>query len=500
MNKEILYVVDAVSNEKDVDKELIFEAIETALAMATRKRYGMNMDVRVSINRENGDYETFRRWLVLDDEDPEFESPERQILLSYAKDRGLDLEVGDYVEEPIASVEFGRIAAQTAKQVIVAKVREAEREKIVAAYRDRVGQLIMGTVKRADRKGVILDLGENAEAFIPREEMIAGDMLHTGARVRGYLKEIRQDVRGPQIIISRADVNFLIELMKLEVPEISQEMIDIMGAARDPGSRAKVAVHANLPNIDPIGACVGMRGSRIQTITNELGGKERVDIVLWDEDIATFVMNAMAPAEVLSIVVDEEERSMDIGVDSEKLSQAIGRGGQNVRLASDLTGWSLNVMSVEEAEAKNQAEQQAIIDLFMGKLDVDEEVATILLEEGFSTLEEVAYVPVEEFMEIEGFDENIINELRDRAQTALLSQAISQDGHMPAEDLLHMEGMDDELAFKLAAKGICTMEELAEQAVDELMEAAGVDEARAASLIMKAREPWFAEDNDKEAE
>ncbi len=494
MNKEILYVVDAVSNEKNVSKELIFQAVETALAMATRKRYGMNIDARVSVNRQTGDYETFRRWKVVDDEDPDFESPERQILESYAKDRGLSVAVGDYIEEVVPSVEFGRIAAQTAKQVIVAKVREAEREKVVSAYRDKVGHLIMGVVKRADRKGIVLDMGENAEAFIPREEMIPGEMLHVGARVRGYLKEIHQDMRGPQIIVSRSDVNFLIELMKLEVPEVSQEMIDIMGAARDAGSRAKVAVRANLPNIDPIGACVGMRGSRIQTVTNELGGKERVDIVLWNEDIATYVMNAMAPAEVLSIVVDEDSKSMDIGVDGEKLSQAIGRGGQNVRLASDLTGWTLNVMSVEEAEAKTQAEQQSIINLFMEKLDVDEEVAVILVEEGFSSLEEVAYVPIEEFMAIESFDETIINELRDRAQTALLSQAISQDSHLPAADLLHMEGMDDALAFKLATQGICTMEDLAEQSVDELMELAGIDGARAASLIMKAREPWFADD------
>lgn len=493
MNKEILYVVDAVSNEKNVEKEVIFQAVETALAMATRKRYGMGMDVRVAVNRQTGDYETFRRWKVMDDEDPEFESPERQILLSYAQNRGLTEQIGEYIEEPIDSVDFGRIAAQTAKQVIVAKVREAEREKIVSAYRDRVGHLVMGMVKRADRKGIVLDMGENAEAFIPREEMIPGDMLHNGARVRGYLKEIRQDPRGPQMIVSRSDVNFLIELMKLEVPEVSQEMIDIMGAARDPGSRAKVAVRANLPNIDPIGACVGMRGSRIQTVTNELGGKERVDIVLWNEDIATFVMNSMAPAEVLSIVVDEESRTMDIGVDSEKLSQAIGRGGQNVRLASELTGWTLNVMSVEEAEAKTQAEQQSIINLFMDKLDVDEEVAVILVEEGFSTLEEVAYVPVEEFRAIEGFDENIINELRDRAQTALLSQAISQDTHLPAEDLLHMDGMTAELAFTLASQGICTMDDLAEQSVDELIEVAGVDEAQAATLIMTARAPWFAD-------
>lgn len=499
MNKEILHVVDAVSNEKNVTKDLIFQAVETALAMATRKRYGMGMDVRVSVNRQTGDYDTFRRWKVMDDEDPEFETPERQILISYAKDRGLDVEIGNYIEEPIASVDFGRIAAQTAKQVIVAKVREAEREKVVSAYRDRVGQLVMGVVKRADRKGVVIDLGENAEAFIPREEMIPGDNLHTGARVRGLLKEIRQDVRGPQMIISRADVNFLTELMKLEVPEVSQEMIDIMGAARDPGSRAKVAVRANLPNVDPIGACVGMRGSRIQTVTNELGGKERVDIVLWNADIATYVMNAMAPAEVLSIVVDEEARTMDIGVDSEKLSQAIGRGGQNVRLASDLTGWILNVMSVEEAEAKTQAEQQALINLFMDKLDVDEEVAGILAEEGFSTLEDVAYVPVEEFLAIEGFDAEIVGELRDRAQTALLSQAISQDQHLPAEDLLHMDGMDEALAFKLATNGICTMEDLAEQAVDELVEIGEIDETRAATLIMTARAPWFADDNKAEA-
>ena len=498
MNKEILYVVDAVSNEKNVSKELIFQAVETALAMATRKRYGMGMDVRVAVNRQTGDYKTYRRWKVVDDEDPEFESPERQKLISYAKSEGLEAQVGDYVEKAIDSVEFGRIAAQTAKQVIVAKVREAEREKVVSAYRDKIGQLVMGVVKRADRKGITLDMGENAEAFIPREEMIPGDILHNGARVRGYLKEIRQDVRGPQMIVSRADVNFLIELMKLEVPEVNQEMIDIMGAARDPGSRAKVAVRANLPNIDPIGACVGMRGSRIQTVTNELGGKERVDIVLWNEDIATYVMNAMAPAEVLSIVVDEETKTMDIGVDADKLSQAIGRGGQNVRLASDLTGWTLNVMSVEEAEAKTQAEQQAIVKLFMDKLDVDEEVAVMLVEEGFSTLEEVAYVPVEEFMAIEGFDEDLINELRDRAQTALLSQAISQDSRLPAEDLLHMEGMNDELAFRLAAHGICTMEDLAEQSVDELMEVGDLDETSAANLIMTARAPWF-EDNKAEA-
>ncbi|HPY39250.1 MAG TPA: transcription termination factor NusA [Thiolinea sp.] len=490
MNKEILYVVDAVSNEKNVSKSLIFDAVETALAMATRKRFGMHMDVRVSVNRNTGDYDTYRRWLVVDDEDPNFESPERQILSSYAKNRGLEAEIGEYIEERIESVEFGRIAAQTAKQVIVAKVREAEREKLVSSYRDKVGQLIMGTVKRVDRKGIFLDLGDNAEALIPREEMIPREMVHNSARMRGYLKEIRQEQRGPQIIVSRSDVSFLIELMKLEVPEINQEMIDIMGAARDPGSRAKVAVRANLPNIDPVGACVGMRGSRIQTVTTELNG-ERVDIVLWNDDIATYVMNAMAPAEVLSIVVDEDKKTMDIGVDKDKLSQAIGKGGQNVRLASELTGWTLNVMSVEEAEAKTEAEQQAILELFINRLDVDEEVAVILVEEGFSTLEEVAYVPREEFLEIEAFDEEIVNELRERARTALLTEAIAKDTPIPADDLLTMNGMDKDLAYKLAELGVRTMEDLAEQSVDELLVIEGMDEDRAAQLIMTAREPWF---------
>lgn len=495
-NKEILYVVDAVSNEKNVGKELIFQAVETALAMATRKRFGMHMDVRVEVDRTSGNYKTFRRWMVVDDEDPSFESPERQILLSYAQNKGSKKEIGEYIEEPMESVEFGRIAAQTAKQVIVAKVREAERERIVAGYRDRVGQILIGTVKSIDKRGIMLDLGENAEALIPREEMIPRQMVRKGDRLRAYLKEIRQEQRGPQIIVSRTDDRFLVELMTLEVPEVSQEMIEIMGAARDPGSRAKIAVYANLPNVDPVGACVGMRGSRIQTVTKELND-EKVDIVLWDEDIATYVMNAMAPAEVLSIVVDEDSKTMDIGVDSERLSQAIGKGGQNVRLASQLTGWTLNVMSVEEAEAKSEAEQQAILDLFADKLDVDEEVAIVLLEEGFSTLEEVAYVPREEFLEIDAFDEEIVNELRERARNALLSEAIAQDSPIPADDLLSMDGMDKDLAYKLAANGVRTMEDLAEQAVDELMEIAGVDEEQAAALIMTARAPWFEEIQSK---
>ncbi|MCK5896508.1 MAG: transcription termination/antitermination protein NusA, partial [Cocleimonas sp.] len=349
MSKEILYVVDAMSNEKNVNSEIIFEAIEIALATATRKRYGMEMDIRVDIDKTTGDYQSFRRWEVLDDEDPEFESPEKQILHSYAKARGLTLEIGEFIEEPIDSVEFGRIAAQTAKQVIVQKIRQAERERVVENFRDRMGQLVLGTVKRTDRRGIVLDLGDNAEAIIPRDQMIPRENVRVGDRLRGLLKEIREDARGPQMIVSRTANEFLIELIKLEVPEIGQEMIEVMGCARDPGSRAKIAVQALMPNLDPIGACVGMRGSRIQTVTNELNN-ERVDIIPWDEDIARFIINAMQPAEVLSIVVDEDKNSMDIGVEEEKLSQAIGKGGQNVRLASELTGWTLNVMSENDAE------------------------------------------------------------------------------------------------------------------------------------------------------
>jgi len=495
MSKEILYVVDAMSNEKNVEPEIIFTAIEIALATATRKRYGMEMDIRVDINRSNGDYSSFRRWEVLDDEDPEFESPEKQILHSYAKARGLDLEVGEYIEEPIESVEFGRIAAQTAKQVIVQKIRQAERERVVENFRDRLGQLILGTVKRTDRRGVVLDLGDNAEAIIPRDQMIPRENVRVGDRLRGLLKEIREDSRGPQMIVSRTANEFLIELIKLEVPEIGQEMIEIMGCARDPGSRAKIAVQALVPNLDPIGACVGMRGSRIQTVTNELNN-ERVDIIPWDEDIARFIINAMQPAEVLSIVVDEDKNSMDIGVEDEKLSQAIGKGGQNVRLASELTGWTLNVMSENEAEEKSMKEAQVIIKLFTDQLDVDTELATILVEEGFTSLDEVAYIPVEEFLKIEDFDEEIIEELRSRARNALLSleMADENDGCEPAADLLEMEGMNNALAELLSEQGICTMEDLAEQSVDELTEIEGIDDDQAAKLIMTAREPWFSEE------
>ena len=494
MSKEVLLVVDAISNEKGVDKEVIVEAIEAALASATKKRYPEEVDVRVHVDRKNGDYSTFRRWLVVDDEE-ELEFPEQQIHLSEAREQKAGVEVGDYIEEPMESVAFGRIAAQTAKQVIVQKVREAERAKVVEAYGDRVGELVTGIVKRVERGNLYLDLGNNAEAFIPREDMIPREAVRPGDRVRGYLKEVRAESRGPQLFVSRTAPQFLIELFKLEVPEVGQELIDILGAARDPGLRAKIAVRSNDPRIDPVGACVGMRGSRVQAVSNELSG-ERIDIILWDENPAQFVINAMAPAEVQSIVVDEDSHSMDIAVDEEQLSQAIGRGGQNVRLASELAGWELNVMTAEDAEAKSEAEARQTQETFMNALSVDEEVAGILVQEGFSSLEEIAYVPTSELMEIEEFDEDIVEELRSRARDALLTQMIAseeQTGGEPAEDLLEMEGMDRELAFQLAGKGIVTMEDLAEQSVDDLVEAAGLDEERAAALIMKAREPWFAE-------
>jgi N utilization substance protein A len=495
MNKEILFVVDAVSNEKNVDPDLIFEAVEIALATATRKKSGQDIDVKVYVDRETGDYETFRRWTIVDDEDPEFENPEKQILVSYAKQQKEDAEVGGFIEKPIESIEFGRIAAQTAKQVIVQKVREAERQRVVDAYQSRLGELVMGTIKRMDKRGIVLDLGENAEALIPREEQLPRENARVGDRMRGYLKEIREEGRGPRIIVSRTDTNFLIELMKLEVPEIGQEMIEIMGAARDAGSRAKVAVMSNVPNLDPVGACVGMRGSRIKAVTDELNN-ERVDIILWDEDVANYVIKSMSPAEVISILVDEDRQAMDISVADDKLSQAIGTGGQNVRLASELTGWELNVMTESEMKSKEVEEMKGIVQLFMEKLDVDEEVASILVEEGFSEIEEVAYVPVEEFLKIEEFDEAIVEELRNRAQNALLSMAIVGDGGVPAEDLLTMEGMTEELANKLASNGVCTMEDLAELSVDELVDIGGMDDTVAGELIMTARAPWFAEENN----
>jgi N utilization substance protein A len=493
MSKEILLVVEAVSNEKGVDKDIIFEALEAALATATKKRYEGDVEARVSINRDDGDYATFRRWQVIPDDEP-MEFPERQITLSDARAMRPGIEVGEYIEEPMESVTFGRIAAQTAKQVIVQKVREAERAQVVDAYKGRVGELVTGLVKRVDRSGVILDLGGNAEALVSREDMIPRENVRSGDRLRGYLRDVRSEVRGPQLFISRTAPELLIALFKLEVPEAGEGLIEIVAAARDPGSRAKIAVKTNDPRIDPIGACVGMRGSRVQAVSNELAG-ERIDIILWDDNPAQFVINAMSPAEVKSIVVDEDTHSMDIAVAEEGLSQAIGRGGQNVRLASQLTGWELNVMSESQAEAKSESEAETLKAAFMEQLDVDDELANILVQEGFSSIEEIAYVPVSELMNIEEFDEEIVEELRRRARDVLLTRAIAQEETQtePAEDLLELKGMDRALAYRLAERGVVTREDLAEQSVDELLDVEGMDEQRASELIMTAREPWFAE-------
>ncbi|MDZ7736077.1 MAG: transcription termination factor NusA [Gammaproteobacteria bacterium] len=494
MNKEVLMVVDAVSNEKGVSKDIIFEAIEAALASATKKRHRRDIEARVAINRQTGDYETFRRWEVVEDTDEELEFPDHQIRLSTAREKQPDVEVGDYIEEPMESVEFGRIAAQTAKQVIVQKVREAERARVVDAFKDRKGEMVSGVVKRVERGNVIIDLGDNAEAMIMREYMIPREPVRPGDRLRAFLEDVRTEARGPQLFLSRIAPQLLIELFKIEVPEINEGLIEILAGARDPGSRAKIAVHAKDPRIDPIGACVGMRGSRVQAVSNELAG-ERVDIILWDENPAQFVINAMAPAEVVSIMVDEDSHSMDVAVAEDNLSQAIGRGGQNVKLASELTGWTLNVMSVEQAEEKSEAESQTLQQMFMEQLDVDEEIANILVQEGFSSVEEVAYVPESEMMEIEEFDNDLVEELRNRARDIMLTRAIVSEESVPdtppADDLLNMEGMDQQLAWVLASRGITTMEDLAEQAVDDLIDIEGMDEARAGELIMTARMPWF---------
>jgi N utilization substance protein A len=500
MNKEILLVVDAVSNEKDIDKEVIFEAIEAALASATRKKHGGEIDVRVGIDRRSGAYETFRRWLVVDDStvgEEGLEEPAAQVLLSEARERDPQIQPGDYLEEPAESIVFGRIAAQTAKQVIVQKVREAERAKVVEAFMSRKGELITGVVKRIDRGNVILDLGGNAEAFIAKQDLVPRESVRVGDRLRGYLYDVRSEQRGPQLFVSRTAPQLLVELFKLEVPEVGEGLIEIVAAARDPGLRAKIAVKTNDPRIDPVGACVGMRGSRVQAVSNELGG-ERVDIILWNNNPAQFVINAMSPADVVSIVVDEDAHSMDVAVKEENLSQAIGKGGQNVRLASQLTGWELNVMNEDEAAEKSEAEARTLIEEFMTQLDVDEEIAAILVQEGFSSIDEVAYVPLNEMLGIEEFDEGVVNELRERAKDVLLTRAIANEEALaqttPAEDLLTMDGMDPGLAYELARRGIVTMEDLAEQSVDDLMEIDDMDEERAGQLIMTARAPWFAED------
>ena len=494
MSKEILMVADAVSNEKGMDKEIIFEAIEAALASASRKKHGEDIDVRVSIDRSSGEYETFRRWMVFEDESDELEEPLRELRLQDAVDVDAEALPGEYVEVPLESVEFGRIAAQTAKQVIVQKVREAERAQVIEDYEDREGDLVGGIVKRVDRNGAYVDLGGNAEGFLAREDLIPREPIKPQDRVKGMLREVRSEQRGPQLFMTRTSPEFLVELFKLEVPEVGQGLIDIIGAARDPGLRAKIAVRSNDARIDPVGACVGMRGSRVQAVSNELAG-ERVDIILYDENPAQFVINAMSPADVVSIVMDEEAHSMDIAVDEEKLSQAIGRGGQNIRLASELTGWELNVMTETDAEEKSEQEARELLTSFMTELDVDEIVASILVQEGFSSLEEVAYVPANELISIEEFDEEIVTELRARARDVLITQAIVTeevlDQAEPAQDLLDLDGMDTELAFQLASRGIVTREDLAEQAVDELEDIEILEPERAATLIMAARAHWF---------
>ena len=496
MSREILAVVDVVSNEKGVEKDVIFQAMEAALAAAAAKNHEEDIDARVAIDRDTGEHETFRRWLVFADESTELETPDHELRMIDALDIDENAEPGGYVEIPMESAPFGRISAQMAKQVIVQKVREAEREKVVEAYKDRAGELLSGLVKRVDRNGIYMDLGGNAEGFISRDSMMPREAVRVHDRIKALLVEVRSEPRGPQLFMTRTSPQFLIELFKIEVPEVGQGLIEILGAARDPGLRAKIAVKSNEPRIDPVGACVGMRGSRVQSVSNELAC-ERVDIILWNENPAQYVINSMSPAEVISIVVDEDAHSMDVAVDEEKLSQAIGRGGQNIRLASELTGWELNVMTEVDADQKNEQETRVVIDLFTKQLDVDEEVALILVQEGFTSIEEVAYVPTSELVEIEEFDEDIVEELRNRARDMLLTQAIVDEEKIenaePAEDLLSLEGMDKGLASKLASKGVVTREDLADLATDDLLEIDAMDEEAAASLIMKARAHWFDE-------
>lgn len=495
MSKEILLVVDAVANEKGVSREVIFDAMEQALAAAAKKRFDEEgeADIHVVIDRRTGEYETFRRWLVTPDD--EVATLGSQWTTEEAHEVDASLKPGDVYEEKIENAGFGRISAQAAKQIIVQKVREAERAKIVEQYRERIGELVSGIIKKVTRDIIVIDLGGNAEAVLPREELIGRETFRIGDRVRAVLQSVRAEGRGPQLVLSRASNEMLIELFRIEVPEIQEEVIEIRGCARDPGSRAKIAVKTNDGRIDPVGACVGMRGSRVQAVSNELNS-ERVDIILWDDNPAQLVINAMAPAEVASIVMDEDTHTMDVAVAADNLAIAIGRSGQNVRLASELTGWTINVMTEEEAGAKQEQEADRLVGYFEQKLDVSEDIAVVLVEEGFATIEEVAYVPLEEMLGIDGFDEDIVNELRQRAKDILLTMELANEEQLdsaePSEDLLNMEGMEPHLARVLASKGIATMEDLAEQSIDDLMDIDDMDEERAGQLIMTARAPWFA--------
>jgi transcription termination/antitermination protein NusA len=491
MSREILLLVDALAREKNVAREVVFIALEMALAQATKKRFADEVDVRVEVDPQSGDYLTFRQWTVVEDLEHEF--PSKQIALTDAQQLDPPLELGDVVEEPLEPIEFGRIGAQAAKQVILQKIRDAEREQILTDFLDRDEQLVTGTIKRIERGDIIVESGR-IEAKIPRDQVIPKENLRVGDRVRACLMKVDRSARGPQLVLSRVAPEFIAKLFELEVPEIEEGLLEIKAAARDPGLRAKIAVKSNDQRIDPIGTCVGMRGSRVQAVTSELAG-ERVDIILWSADPAQFVINSLAPAEVSSIVVDEEKHSMDVVVDEEQLAQSIGRGGQNVRLASELTGWQLNIMTEEEATQKNTAEFSTIRALFMERLDVDEEVADILVQEGFTNLEEVAYVPVNEMLDIEAFDEETVNELRRRARNALLTEEIASEEKIEnaAEDLLNMEGMDNQTARTLASKGVATMDALADLDIEELTGMTGMDIERAKQLIMTARAPWFAD-------
>ena len=493
MSRELLLLVDALAREKNVDKDIVFGALELALASATKKRIHDEADVRVEIDRETGTHEAFRRWLVLDDE--EVEIPAQQIGLTEAREQVADVQLDEYIEEALEPIDFGRIGAQAAKQVILQKIRDAEREQILNDFLERKEHLVTGTIKRMERGNAIVEAGR-IEALLPRDQMIPKENLRPGDRVRAWLMKIDRSARGPQLILSRTAPQFIMKLFELEVPEIEDGLLEIKCAARDPGVRAKIGVKSNDPRVDPIGTCVGMRGSRVTAVTNELSG-ERVDIVLWSADPAQFVIGALAPAEVNSIVVDEEKHSMDVVVDEANLAIAIGRSGQNVRLASELTGWTINLMTVDESQEKQQKETASSRQLFMDKLDVDEEVAEILVQEGFSTLEEIAYVPLAEMLEIESFDEATVNELRDRARNILLTEAIVNEEELEkvADDLLNLEGMDRQLAAKLAKHEITDREGLADLAVDELMELTNIDEERAKALITVARAHWFADED-----
>ena len=490
--RELLLMVDALAREKNVPRDVVFAALESALASAMKKRYKDEVDIRVAISREDGSYRGFRRWQVVPD--GELDDHDLQIILTEARKQNPDIQLEDFIEEELEEIEFGRIGAQAAKQVILQKIRDAEREQIINDFLSRGDSLLSGTIKRVDREGAIIESGR-IEARLPRDQMIPKENLRNGDRVRAWVSRINREGRGPQLFLSRTAPEFIMKLFELEVPEIEQGLLQIRAAARDPGVRAKIAVHTSDSRVDPIGTCVGVRGSRVQAVTQELAG-ERVDIVLWSEDPAQFVIGALAPANVTSILVDEERHVMDVVVDEDNLALAIGTGGRNVRLASELTGWQINLMSAEESEKKQEDERAAIRAVFMERLDVDAEVADILIDEGFTGLEEIAYVPLEEMLEIEAFDEDTVNELRERARNALLTQAIATEEKLneTADDLLSLEGMDRELAVKLAEANVRTRDDLAELAVDELIEITDLDEERARALIMKAREHWFVEE------